>query len=87
MCLEKLKDYKCELEAIKLYYNNPPIQISEDSDEWFEKRLKNVNAKLNTKYTIDDLKSYTFNHKKCKLEIICYFSSDIIYWPCLFLFH
>lgn len=57
LCLEKLKDYKCELEAIKLYYNNPPIQISEDSDEWFEKRLKNVNAKLNTKYTIDDLKS------------------------------
>ena len=57
LCLEKLKDYNRELEAIKLYYNNPPIQISEDSDEWFEKRLKNVNAKLNTKYTIDDLKS------------------------------
>lgn len=57
LCLEKLKDYNRELEAIKLYYNNPPIQISEDTDEWFEKRLKNVNAKLNTNYATDDLKS------------------------------
>lgn len=56
-CLEKLKDYNRELEAIKLYYTNPPIEVSEYSDEWFEKRLKNVNKKLNTNYTVDDLKS------------------------------
>ena len=56
-CLEKLNDYNRELEAIKLYYTNPPIQVSEASDEWFEKRLKNVNKKLNTNYTVDDLKS------------------------------
>ena len=56
-CLEKLKDYDRELEAIKLYYTNPPIEISEYSDNWFEKRLKNVNKKLNTNYTVDDLKS------------------------------
>ena len=56
-CLEKLKDYDRELEAIKLYYTNPPIEISEYSDNWFEKRLKSVNKKLNTNYTVDDLKS------------------------------
>lgn len=56
-CLEKLKDYNRELKAIKLYYTNPPIQVSEASDKWFEKRLKDVNIKLNTNYTVDDLKS------------------------------
>ena len=56
-CLEKLKDYNRELEAIKLYYTNPPIEVSEYSDDWFEKRLKSVNKKLNTNYTVDDLKS------------------------------
>lgn len=35
----------------------PPIEISEYSDNWFEKRLKSVNKKLNTNYTVDDLKS------------------------------
>ena len=54
-CLEKLKDYNRELEAIKLYYTNPPIEVSEASDEWFEKRLKRVNKKLNTTYTVEDL--------------------------------
>ena len=34
-CLEKLKDYNRELKAIKLYYTNPPIQVSEYSDKWF----------------------------------------------------
>lgn len=54
-CLEKLKDYERELKAIKLYYTNAPIEVSENSDEWFEKRLTNVNKKLNTNYTVDDL--------------------------------
>lgn len=57
LCLEKLKDYNRELKAIKLYYTSPPINVCEYSDEWFEKRLGDVNAKLNTDYTVDDLKS------------------------------
>ncbi|SDA57174.1 tetratricopeptide repeat protein [Methanobrevibacter millerae] len=56
-CLEKLKDYNRELDAIELYYTDPPMDVSEYSDEWFEKRLKKVNKKLNTDYTVDELKS------------------------------
>ena len=52
---EKLEDYNRELEAIKLYYTNPPIEVSETSDKWFEKRLNKVNKLLNTHYSVDDL--------------------------------
>lgn len=52
-----LKDYNHELIIIKLYYTNPPIRVTEYSDEWFEKRLNGLNVKLNTHYTINDLKS------------------------------
>ena len=55
LCLEKLEDYSRELEAIKLYYTNPPIEVSEASDKWFEKRLNKVNKLLNTHYSVDDL--------------------------------
>lgn len=55
LCLEKLEDYNRELEAIKLYYTNPPIEVSETSDKWFEKRLNKVNKLLNTHYSVDDL--------------------------------
>ena len=55
LCLEKLEDYNRELEAIKLYYTNPPIEVSETSDKWFEKRLNKVNKLLNTHISIDDL--------------------------------
>ena len=55
LCLEKLEDYSRELEAIKLYYTNPPIEVSETSDKWFEKRLNKVNKLLNTHYSVDDL--------------------------------
>ena len=55
LCLEKLEDYSRELEAIKLYYTNPPIEVSETSDKWFEKRLNKVNKLLNTHISIDDL--------------------------------
>lgn len=55
-CLEELNDYNRELKAIKLYYTNPPIEVSAYSDKWFEKRLKKVNKKLNTNYSVDDLK-------------------------------
>ena len=54
LCLEKIKDYKRELKAVKLYYTNPPIETNEYSDEWFEKRLAKINKKLNTNYTADD---------------------------------
>ena len=47
-CFEKLEDYSSELEAINLYYNNPPIDTTEYSDEWFAKRLKKVNKELDT---------------------------------------
>ncbi len=57
ICLEKLKDYNRELKAIKLYYTTPPINVCEYSDEWFEKRLKDVNVRLSTDYMVDDLKS------------------------------
>ncbi|WP_296892821.1 lipopolysaccharide assembly protein LapB [uncultured Methanobrevibacter sp.] len=53
-CSEKLKDYDCELKAIKAYYANHPGEANKDSDEWFEKRLRKVNAKLNTGYGADD---------------------------------
>ena len=56
LCLEKLKDYKGEFKAIKLYYTNPPIETTEKSDEWFEKRLNKINYKLKTNYTVDELK-------------------------------
>ena len=55
LCLEKLEDYNRELEAIKLYYTKPPIEVSETSDKWFEKRLNKVNKLLNTHYSVDDL--------------------------------
>ena len=55
LCLEKLEDYSRELEAIKLYYTSPPIEVSETSDKWFEKRLNKVNKLLNTHYSVDDL--------------------------------
>ena len=55
-CLEELNDYNRELKAIKLYYTNPPIEVSAYSDKWFEKRFKKVNKKLNTNYSVDDLK-------------------------------
>lgn len=55
LCLEKLEDYNRELEAIKLYYTKPPIEVSEASDKWFEKRLNKVNKLLNTHYSVDDL--------------------------------
>lgn len=55
LCLEKLEDYNRELEAIKLYYTKPPIEVSEASDKWFEKRLNKVNKLLNTHYSVEDL--------------------------------
>ena len=68
-CLEKLKDYPRELEAIKLYYTNPPIEVSEYSDEWFEKRLKNVNKKLNTNWDSENLKNKNSKNIIKKTEI------------------
>ena len=58
-CSQKLKDYESELKAIKAYYANPPGNASKASDDWFEKRLRKVNAKLNTEYSVDDFKSQT----------------------------
>lgn len=58
-CSQKLKDYESELKAIKAYYANPPENASKASDDWFEKRLRKVNAKLNTEYSVDDFKSQT----------------------------
>lgn len=55
LCLEKLKDYPRELDAIKLYYAQPPLHITEFSDEWFEKRLMKVNSKLGTNYTVNEI--------------------------------
>ena len=56
LCYEKLNDFYKELDAIKLYYTHPPKYVTEQSDEWFEKRLKMVNEKLGTSYTEDSLK-------------------------------
>ena len=55
-CLENLDDYEMELDAIKLYYADSPIDADESSDKWFENRLKNVNFKLNTSYVVNDFK-------------------------------
>ena len=55
LCLEKLKDYSRELNAIRLYYVQPPIHITDFSDDWFEKRLMKVNSKLGTIYTVKEL--------------------------------
>ena len=55
LCLEKLEDYRRELDAIKLYFTQPPQQSTEFSDEWFKKRLKKVNSKLGTHYTAEQL--------------------------------
>ncbi|WP_458452986.1 hypothetical protein [Methanobrevibacter sp.] len=46
LCLEKINDYKRELKAIQLYYDNPPLNRSSESDEWFLKRLNRVNHEL-----------------------------------------
>ena len=58
--LEKIKDYKRELKAIGLYYTIDPIDKNENSDEFFLKKLSEVNEKLNTNYTVKDLKSPIF---------------------------
>ena len=56
ICYEKLDDFYKELDTIKLYYTHPPKYVSNQSNEWFEKRLKMVNEKLGTSYTEDSLK-------------------------------
>ena len=54
LCLEKLEDYETELEYIKFYYSNKPIDNSYESQIWFKNRLKKVNSKLGTNYVIQD---------------------------------
>ena len=56
ICLEKLEDYEHELDCIKEYYQNPPKNVSYESDTWFKNRLKKVNKKLGTDFSDDDLK-------------------------------
>lgn len=55
-CLEKINDYDLELKAIRLYYTQKPADSNETTDKWFENRLKIINDKLNTSYTVDDLR-------------------------------
>lgn len=55
MLRKKLNDFHRELKAIKYYYTNPPENVTEYSDEWFEKRLNKVNKKLGTTYAVKDL--------------------------------
>ena len=56
ICLEKLGDYESELDCIKEYYQNPPKDVTYESDTWFKNRLKKVNKKLGTDFSDDDLK-------------------------------
>ena len=55
LCLEKIDDYTRELDAITLYYVQPPLKSTEFSNEWFKKRLTKVNSKLGTDYTVEKL--------------------------------
>ena len=52
--LEKLEDYERELNIIKLYYKSPPFDKCKTSDTWFANRLKKINSKLNTSFSIED---------------------------------
>jgi len=52
-----MNDYSRELDAIRLYYTQPPQQVTEDSDKWFEKRLMKVNSKLGTQYKVNNFKN------------------------------
>ena len=45
---EKMEDYEGELEHIRFYFDHPPKDASQWSDQWFEKRLSKVNKKLGT---------------------------------------
>ena len=56
MCLEKLDDFEEELEYIKFYYQNPPIDVTSSGDIWFKNRLLKVNNELGTDYKRDDLR-------------------------------
>lgn len=47
LCLEKINDYKRESKAIQLYYDNPPQNRCDESDEWFLKQLNKINHELN----------------------------------------
>lgn len=55
-CFEKLEDYEKELDWIANYFQNPPKNASDSSNDWFEKRLKKVNSKLDANYTVENLK-------------------------------
>ena len=56
LCFEKLEDYEGELDCIKEYYQNPPKDVTYESESWFKSRLKKVNTKLGTDFSDDDLK-------------------------------
>ena len=56
LCFEKLEDYENELDFIKYYYKNPPKDATHESESWFKNRLKKVNTKLGTDYSVEELK-------------------------------
>ena len=41
---------------MKMSYQNPPKDVTYESNSWFKKRLKKVNTKLGTDYSVDDLR-------------------------------
>ena len=55
-CLDEIRDYRREVKAIRLYYTSSPIDMSECSEEWFLKRLDELNRQLDSDFTADDLR-------------------------------